>query len=157
MTEEKKHSNKGLQSKKDVQSKEEKQMKELQQKYMELQMMEQQMKMLQQQLQKFEQQIQEIRNVEEALDNIKKAEPGSEMFVPMTGGIFVKAKLEDTKHLLVNVGSNVTVEKTVDETKELLKAQLVEIVKYRDELTTQFHQMGARSQLLQKELESMVG
>ncbi len=129
---------------------------ELQQKYMEIQMLEQQLKMLQNQLFKMDEQIIEIRLALENLDDIKSTPKGKELLVPLTQGIFLKSELKDNEKLIVNVGANVTVEKTVEETKDLLKKQITEISKYREEIESTMHNFEKQFEKLALELEKQV-
>ena len=107
---------------------------ELQQKYFELQMLEQQLKALQNQIFKMDEQLVEIRLAIENVEELKATQKGKEILVPLTQGIFIKSELKDNEKLIVNVGANITVEKTIEETKDLLKKQHVEISKYKEEL-----------------------
>ena len=54
---------------------------------------------------------------------------GSELLIPLGAGIYAKAKLEDSKEFLVNVGSNVIVKKSEDEVKEMIDKEIKEIEK----------------------------
>ncbi len=65
--------------------------KEVQQKYMELQMMQHQVQQVQQQVEALEAQAGEMDAVLEILDDFSVAKPGSESFVTLTPGLFVKA------------------------------------------------------------------
>lgn len=124
----------------------------MQQKYMEMQMLDQQLKQIQQQLHAVEQQAMEVESVIDALGSILKVEPGSDILVPLSSGIFVKAKIQDNKELLVNVGSNTTVSKSVPEVEEMLKKQLGELEKVKKDMTGKFSEFANKMQALQAEL-----
>jgi len=124
----------------------------MQQKYMELQMLNQQLQQVQQQLQTVEQQSMEVEFVIDALENLAKVDVGSEVLVPLSSGIFVKAKLQDNKELVVNVGGNTTVTKTIPEVQEMLKKQVKELQKVKDDLAGKFTESANKMQKLQMEL-----
>ncbi|MBW3002410.1 prefoldin subunit alpha [Candidatus Woesearchaeota archaeon] len=124
----------------------------MQQKYMEMQMLDQQLKQVQQQLHAVEQQSMEVESVIDALGNISKVEPGSDILVPLSSGIFIKAKIQDNKELLVNVGGNTTVNKSVPEVQEMLKKQVAELEKVKKDLTEHFTKFADKMQTLQAEL-----
>ncbi|MBD3304638.1 prefoldin subunit alpha [Candidatus Woesearchaeota archaeon] len=124
----------------------------MQQKYMEMQMIDQQLKQIQQQLHAVEQQSMEVESVIDALGSILKVEPGSDILVPLSSGIFVKAKIQDNRELLVNVGSNTTVSKSVPEVEEMLKKQLGELEKVKKDMTGKFSELANKMQALQAEL-----
>jgi len=133
------------------------QQQKLQQKYLELQMIDQQMKQIQKQVEAVERQAGEIDEVQQSLDELGSSKPGSEMWVPISNGIFLKAKLEDNKKLGVNVGSNTVVAKDIPSTKSMLADQAVEMRKFQAELVEQFEKMAERAAELQAELQDLVG
>jgi prefoldin alpha subunit len=98
-----------------------------QQKYQEFQQLQQQIEQISQQLQMFGQQAAEIDNTKDALLEFENLQNGSEMLSQIANGIFVKSELLDKEKLIVNVGGNVTVEKTIPEMVDLFEKQKVEI------------------------------
>ncbi|MAF51125.1 MAG: prefoldin subunit alpha [Nanoarchaeota archaeon] len=96
---------------------------EKQQKMMELQIMNQQSEQLRQQLAGLEEQMANLRNLEESLSNLEKEKVGKNMYTPLSSGVFVKARLEDNKEVLVAVGAGVVVKKNVKEARSMLKDQ----------------------------------
>ena len=129
----------------------------MQKKYTEFQMMQQQMQQIQQQLQQFDGQLQELENVIKALDDFKNLKEGSEMLVPLASGIFAYAELKDTKAVRVNVGSNVSVKKSIEDTALLVKHQIAEIGKYKEQLAGNFMTLNQQVHLLQQELVQLSG
>lgn len=128
----------------------------MQQKYMELQLLQHQMQQVQQQVQALDAQAQEMDVVQTAMDDFAKSKAGSGMFVTLTPGVFVKAKLEDSDHVLVNVGGGAVVQKTVEEGKGLIANQASELRKLNEELTEQLHAMAKRAEQVQGELQKLV-
>lgn len=124
----------------------------MRQKQMEMQMLNAQLQQLQQQLNAVEQQTMEIEFVIDALGNLAKVEVDTEVLVPLSSGIFVKAKLVDNKELVVNVGSNTTVTKTIPEVQDMLKQQVAEVGKVKKELTDKFTEFASKMQNLQMDM-----
>lgn len=131
--------------------------KEMQQKYMEMQYIQQHLAQYQKQLEQLDTQLNECDSIKEGLDEISKKEPGTEVLVPISNGIFAKANLADKKSLIVNVGSNVAVEKNIDDTKVLIQQQKVEIEKGRLQMTNIISSVTEQMQALEKELAAMAG
>ena len=129
----------------------------VQQKYMELQMLDQQMKQVQKQVEAVERQAGELEEVQQALDTLATSKEGSDMWVPITSGIFLKAKLEDTKRLAVNVGSGTVVRKDIPSTKAMLAEQAADMRKFQADMVEQFEKMAERAAALQSELQEIVG
>jgi prefoldin alpha subunit len=129
----------------------------VQQKYMELQMLDQQMKQVQKQVEAIERQAVELEDVQLSLDELAKSKKGSDMFVPITNGIFLKAKLEETETLAVNVGGGTVVKKDIASTKAMLAQQAVEMRKFQADMVEQFEKMAERAASLQTELQELVG
>ena len=133
------------------------QQQRMQQTYMELQMLDQQMKQVQKQVEAIERQAAELDEVQQALDALGTSKQGSDMWVPITSGIFLKAKLEDNKSLAVNVGSGTVVKKDIPSTKAMLAAQATDMRNFQTELVEQFEKMAERAAALQGELQEIVG
>ena len=80
------------------------------------------------------------------LEGLEKEKKGNELFVPIGGGSYVKAKLETSKKVVVGVGADVAVEKSVKEAKEELETRIGELEKTREALGKQFNQVVERIQ-----------
>ena len=130
--------------------------KELQKMYLELQLLDEQIKQVQKQLISLDEQIAELNNTLLALDDFNKTAVGTDILVSLSPGIFTKAELKDNKELLVNVGSNVVVKKTVAETKELLKKRLDSIKKYRNLTLVEIQKMGLQASNLEQEINKKI-
>lgn len=128
----------------------------MQKRYIEYQVLEQQIKQLQQQMEKVDAQMNEASAVEQSIEEISKAKTGEEVLVPVSGGVFFKAAMKESTKFLVNVGSGVVVEKTVDETKGLIKAQSAEMERYKEQMMEELAKNIAQYQELEKELKGLV-
>jgi prefoldin alpha subunit len=88
-----------------------------------------------------------------ALENEKE---GSELLVPMGGNSYVKAKLESPDKLIVGMGAGVSVEKTLPESKEIIKKRHEELEKTRMSMQQQFVQVVDKTRELREKIESLV-
>jgi len=129
---------------------------EVKQKYMELQLIQRQVQQIQQQIQALEAQSGEMDVVMQALDDFSVAKPGSDSFVTLTPGLFVKAKLEQTDSMLLNVGGGAVVQKSIPEAKNIISGQTVELSKLQQELTEQLQKLAGRAEKLQEELRKLI-
>ena len=96
---------------------------ELQQQYMQMQMLQQQMEEVNQYLQVLMQQNADLDVSIEAVQQLGQAKVNNALLAPIANGIFIKSELKDNQTLIVNVGTDVTVEKTVPEVVKLLNQQ----------------------------------
>ena len=128
----------------------------MQEKYLEYQMLEQQTKQLQEQLQTVAKQLEELEGIRDAIQRIEKTQKGTEILVPMSSGIFLKTALQDTSHLLVNVGDNVVVPKSFSDALALIKKQQGDIQTFQENLVQNLQLMLMHQQSVEAELLSMV-
>ena len=130
--------------------------KKAQQKYVELQMFDNQLKQIQKQVQTLENQAVEVEMILESLEEIKKVDKNSELLVPIANGIFAKAKMIDSENLIVNVGSGTAVTKKVDNTKDMLTSQVIEIRAAQEHLSIQFNSILERARQVEVEMQELV-
>ena len=88
----------------------------------------------------------------EGLENEKK---GAELFVPVGGGSYVKAKLDNTKTIVVGIGADVAVEKSLKDAKTDLETRIAEVEKTREILEKQFGQVLERMQSNRAQMEQI--
>ena len=99
--------------------------------------------------------ITELRVSSMTLEGLEKEKKGSQLFVPIGGGSYVKAKLVTAKKVVVSIGADVAVERTFKEAKEELEAHIAELEKTREALGQQFTQVVERIQENRGKLEEV--
>jgi prefoldin alpha subunit len=99
--------------------------------------------------------ITELRVSSMTLEGLEKEKKDAQLFVPIGGGSYVKARLETTKKVVVGIGADVAVERTVKEAKEELEARIAELEKTREALGQQFNQVIKRIQENRGRLEEV--
>jgi len=78
------------------------------------------------------------------LVSLEKNEVGSELLVPIGGSSYIKAKLDDPDKVIVGMGAGVSVERTSQEAKEIVKKRLEGIEKNRVSLQQRFSQVAQK-------------
>ncbi len=97
--------------------------KEIQEKYVQFQYLQQQLEQISQHLEMLNQQNADLDLSINAVTELGKTKIENELLAPIADGIFLKGELKDNKRLIVNVGMNTTVERTVPEVVKLLEEQ----------------------------------
>jgi len=128
--------------------------KEMQEHMIALQILDHQLKQGQKQLMVIEQQATELEAVLEGLSELASSSAGSELFVPLSAGIFVKSELKDVKNVLVNVGSSVAVKKSLPEAKELLLVQIKELRELEQQLGSQVQRLASEAERVHEKVQN---
>ncbi len=124
----------------------------MQEKYMEYQMLEEQLKQVQEQIQTLHKQKEDLDNLQDAIHNIAETKELTELFVPVSSGIFVKAEMKDSKEILVNVGNNVVVPKSIPDAVALVQKQKKELETYEKTMMQNFQLLLLHQQKVEAEL-----
>ena len=129
--------------------------KEINEKYLEFQMLDQQTKQINQQLLNLDNQLLELQRIEENLGDIKKTKKNTELLVALGGGVFSKAELKDDNKVLMNVGSNIVVEKDIASSKKIIGHQIDQIKNVLVQLEQEFQLLAANTQTIQEDLQKL--
>lgn len=129
--------------------------KNLNEKYLELQILEHQLKQVNQQILNLDNQLLELQRIEDNLDDLTKAKKNTEMLVALGGGVFSKAELKDNRSVLMNVGSNIVVEKDIPSSKKVVNNQIDQIKDVVKQLEQEFQVLAVNSQAMQQELQKL--
>lgn len=128
----------------------------LQAKYYEFQIITEQMKQLQQQNTAIEEQNAELQLTLNGLNELESSKVGSKIQVPISSGIFAEAELKDKTNLLVSVGNNIIVKKTLSQTKEMIEERLAAVEVYKAEIDKNLAAYMKRAKELESELNTML-
>ncbi|MEK6939291.1 MAG: prefoldin subunit alpha [Nanoarchaeota archaeon] len=118
--------------------------------YRQLQLLQQQVEQITEYVEKLQMQHQELDTSIEALAELQKTTVATEILAPVANGIFLKAELKDNQKLIVNIGADVTVEKTIPEVLRLLKEQKEKITENlieAESVLKELHEHGRRMYL----------
>ena len=94
--------------------------------------------------------------VKKSLDEIKDAKNDSEAFVPIGQDSFVKAKITDTKNVVVGVGAGIAVKKTIEEAKEDIEERITELENLKKDSTSNFEQLVSKLRELEPSVQSIM-
>jgi len=89
------------------------------------------------------------------LEGLEKEKKAAQLFVPIGGGSYVKAKLESVDKVIVGIGAEVAVERTMKEAKENLENRVAELEKTRTTLGQQLGQVIERIRENRARLEEL--
>lgn len=92
-------------------------------KYMEFQMLQQHSEKINEHVEMLNEKLGELEISINAVKELGDTKESTEILAPIANGIFFKASIKDAKNLIVNVGSDTTVERTNSEVILLLEAQ----------------------------------
>ena len=90
------------------------------------------------------------------LEGLEKEKENSELLVPIGGNSYIKAKLANPDKIIVGMGAGVSVEKTLQEAKEIVKQHLENLEKTRASLQQQFAQVAERINEDREKFENLV-
>ena len=127
---------------------------ELQETYYRMHFLDQQSKELQQNLTQLDQQLAEFQVTRNALAELDNIQPDTKLFVPISPGIFVKAAIKDTKEVMLNVGSGVTVEKPVSRARDMIVSQIEEIESVQKLMMQQLENVYEQISRLEQKIKS---
>jgi len=94
--------------------------------------------------------INELRMANATLEGLKKEQKGATILVPLGGGSYMKAKIEDAERLIVGIGADVAAEKTVNAAQEDIVTRILELEKARNALQQQLEQTISRIEAVQR-------
>ncbi len=129
---------------------------EIKQKIMMFQLLHKQIEQISEHLETLGQRTQELEISKRALATIGKTEKNTEILAPVANGIFLKASLLDNEKLVVNVGSDVTVEKSIEQVIGLLEEQEQKITEKVAQANELLEQMQVQAMKLYKEVEKYI-
>ncbi|MBS3165919.1 prefoldin subunit alpha [Candidatus Woesearchaeota archaeon] len=130
----------------------EEQMKE---KYKEFQYIQKQIEQVSEHIEMLNQQRGELDATISAMNDLVLVEPNSEILAPIANGIFIKGTITDKK-LVVNVGADTTVERTIPEVITLLEKQKEEITENTVNTEKIMHELTQHAMTIFRDVEENV-
>lgn len=121
---------------------------------LELQLLEGSAETLQSRLRLVENAIREFQMANLTLEGLKKKGKGAQLLVPVGGGSYVKAGLEDDENVIFGIGAGIAVEKKVEDAQGTIGEQLSELEKTRGTLQQQLMQVAAQIEDKRSEIQA---
>ena len=78
------------------------------------------------------------------LEGLEKEKENSELMVPIGGNSYIKARLANPNQVIVGMGAGISVEKTLQEAKDIIKNRLENLEKSRSNLQQQLAQVAEK-------------
>jgi prefoldin alpha subunit len=128
--------------------------REVEEKAVEMELLRQSMQQLDQQLVALETRKMQIEEVLKGMDELKG---GEDVLIPLGPGFFIKGQLKQDKNVIVMIGSNSAMEKTVEDATKVIKDNLEEINKMSDELKAKLLNASERMDEMQEILVKYYG
>jgi prefoldin alpha subunit len=107
------------------------------------------LKYLEKQMDQLIHQLQELEIVKDGIKDIANSKIGNEILVPIGAGVFAKATLKDSDKVLMNVGSQIVVEKSSVDAEKLVADQIGELDQIKDKMQGELASLSNQIQLLQ--------
>lgn len=124
---------------------------ELRKKVIELEFSKAQLGEIEKQLVALQLRKEELENVKESLEELK-GRRGKEMLFSFVPGVFVKGRLEDDENLLVEVGADVVIKKSLEDTKKFLEEKIGEIDRLIQRLSAEHQVLMEKIRKLEPEI-----
>ena len=125
---------------------------EVKQKLLELQVLDEHIKEVQQQFVLVSQKTKELNDIVEALSDLNSLKTDSEMLAQIGQGVFVKAKLGDTKDVVMNIGADTAIECSAEEAKKIIQEQATKLQSYLSKIKEKLEQAAMYAQSVQQDI-----
>jgi prefoldin alpha subunit len=90
------------------------------------------------------------------LEGLEKEAEKPEILVPIGGTSYIRARLDSLNEVIVGMGAGVSVEKTKEEAKEIIKKRLEDLDKTRKSIQQQYTQVAERINLDRERAEALI-
>ena len=97
----------------------------------------------------------ELRVASMTLEGVEKEKKNASLFVPIGGGSYVKAKLDSAEEVIVGIGADVAVERTMKEARDNLENRIAELAKTGNTLGQQLNDVIGKIGEHRSELEGV--
>jgi prefoldin alpha subunit len=123
---------------------------------MELRLLEQTAETLQSRMNMINAAAQDLRYAQTTLEGLDKENEKSELLVPVGGTSYIRARLDNPNQIIVGMGAGVSVEKTREEAKGIIKKRLEDLEKARASVQQQFAQVAEKINQDREKAEALV-
>jgi prefoldin alpha subunit len=123
---------------------------------MELRLLEQTAEALQSRINMINSATADLTYAQMTLDGLEKESEKSELLVPIGGTSYIRAKLDNPDKVIVGMGAGVSVEKTRQEAKGIIRKRKEDLEKARASIQQQFAQVAEKINQDREKVEAMV-
>ncbi|MEM2447963.1 MAG: prefoldin subunit alpha [Candidatus Bathyarchaeia archaeon] len=122
----------------------------------EIQLLEATLNVIKSRLDMTEATLNESRMALETLKAIESAKEGDSILVPIGAGSYVFAKIENVSKVIVGVGANVCIEKSIKESIDIVNERIAKLEQIKSSLQQQFVQASQKLEESRGSLERMI-
>ena len=90
------------------------------------------------------------------LESLEREKENSELLVPVGGTSYIMARLDNPNKIIVGIGAGISVEKTRQEAKDIIKKRLEDLDKTRLSMQQQFTQVAHKISEDREKLDALV-
>jgi len=130
--------------------------RELEEMYMQFQMLTQEIKEIQTQMEAMQNQAADLMALKVDINEMKKVKSGTGSYTRIGPGIFVESEIKNTNEVLVTVGANIVVKKSVEDAHKLIDRQVNSIQEQNMQLMKMLQMQSMRAQQLEVEMEELI-
>jgi len=123
---------------------------------MELRLLEQTAEALQSRMNMINSAVADLTYAQMTLDGLEKENEKSELLVPIGGTSYIRAKLDNPDKIIVGMGAGVSVEKSRQEAKEIIKKRQQDLDKAKTSVQQQFAQVAEKINQDRERIEALV-
>ena len=123
---------------------------------MELRLLEQTAEALQSRMKMINSAVADLTYAQMTLGGLEKENEKSELLVPIGGTSYIRAKLDNPDKIIVGMGAGVSVEKTRQEAKEIIKKRQQDLDKAKTSVQQQFAQVAEKINQDRERIEALV-
>ncbi len=123
---------------------------------MELRLLEQTAEALQSRMNMINSAVADLTYAQMTLGGLEKENEKSELLVPIGGTSYIRAKLDNPDKIIVGMGAGVSVEKTRQEAKEIIKKRQQDLNKAKTSVQQQFAQVAEKINQDRERIEALV-
>ena len=98
----------------------------------------------------------EIRSMIHAVQNLTELNEGDDILAPLTNGVMIPAKAKKPQMLYLNVGAGTVVQKTPEQTIEILEKQQQELTTYRKKMRMQRDELAQEAKRIEEEVTQKI-
>jgi prefoldin alpha subunit len=98
----------------------------------------------------------DLRYASATLESLEKENQNAELLVPIGGTSYIRTRLENPDRIIVGIGAGVSVEKTRQEAREIIKKRLEDLEKTRTAMQQQFAQVAEKIDQDRDRLEALI-
>ncbi len=133
-----------------------KEQENIQQRYMQLQMIASQISQIKEQLEYVTAKMMEMEELNQNLEQMKSWKKGKEILAPIGVNTFVKAELAENSEVIMEVGSKVMLNKTIDSARETNISQINELREFSLQITNEFSRLSHEHSAIELELAEKI-